>query len=58
MRLEELGTSTIKFRIGMTDIVKFACSKDFKEQLCIGKNKKLNLILLVHLHLTSGMVIY
>lgn len=41
--IKELGTSTIKFRIGMTDIVKFSCSNNFKNELCIGENKKLKL---------------
>lgn len=44
--IKELGGNTIKFKIGMVDFVKFACSNEFKEELGVGENKwiKLNVI--------------
>lgn len=46
--IRELGTSTIKFKVGMTDIVKFMCSKDFKKELFLDSQEnvklKLNII--------------
>lgn len=42
--IKELGNgSTIKFSYKDVDFIKFFCSKDLKEQLHIGKNKKLSI---------------
>ena len=39
--IKELGEKkkTLKFKLGLTDVIMFNCNNDMKEKLCVGKNE-------------------